>query len=66
MEVNPALNGDATVDVPNADDPTTEVNSSDTNFNDPLQVRIHLYTCTVRWLCAGFFFQWYNCQNVWI
>jgi hypothetical protein len=23
MEVNPALNGDATVDVPNADDPTT-------------------------------------------
>jgi hypothetical protein len=57
MEVNPALNADAIVDVPNGDDPTIEVNSSDTNFNDALQVRIHLYTCTVRWLCARFFFQ---------
>jgi hypothetical protein len=53
---NPALDADAIVDVPNGDDPTIEVNSSDTNFNDALQVRIHLYTCTVRWLCAGFFF----------
>ena len=54
MEVNPALNADAIVDVPNGDDPTIEANSSHTNFN-ALQVRIHLYTCTVRWLCAGFF-----------
>ncbi|KAG0533241.1 hypothetical protein BDA96_04G175900 [Sorghum bicolor] len=37
MEVNSALNGDGTVDVPNIDDPTTEVNSLGTNFNDLLQ-----------------------------
>ena len=55
MEVNPALNADAIVDVPKGDDPTIEANSSHTNFN-ALQVRIHLYTCTVRWLCAVFFF----------
>lgn len=44
MEVNPALNADAIVDVPNGDDPTIEVNSSDTNFNDALQGNVNEIT----------------------